>query len=253
MTAWSNGGGERVEIVRYDARPDLLAAYREALGGGWPEFVFHDPVSKLHHDRVSRAFPEFDLLLLEGDEVLAGAWAVPIAWDGSVADLPDGYDGALIRTTDGLDRHIEPTTLCVMAAAVAKDSASRGLAGRILGGLLDAAEEAGLEHVVVPVRPTLKHRYPLQSMAEYATWRRADGMALDPWIRTHERMGARILGVARRSMVIPGTVAEWEAWTGLAFPATGDYVVPEALAPVHVDLEQDLATYIEDNLWMQHR
>lgn len=65
-------------------------------------------------------------------------------------------------------------------------------------------------------------------------------------------MGARILGVADRSMVIPGTAADWEAWTGLPFPATGDDVVPRALGPVHFDREADLGTYVEENLWMQH-
>lgn len=242
-----------MELVRFDERPDLLDAYRSALGETWPEFLRHDPVSIAFHDRGVRLFPEFDLLLIDGDEVVASAWAAPMAWDGSVADLPDGYDGALVRAVEGSDAGIDPNTLCVMYAKVATSHGSRGLAGRLLTGMRDAAADAGLDHVVVPVRPTAKHRYPLQSLAEYASWRRDDGTSLDPWIRTHERLGARILGVAQRSMVIPGTVADWERWTGLRFPMSGDYVVPEALAPVHADLDAGTVTYVEDNLWMQHR
>lgn len=242
-----------MEIVRYDEHPDLLEAYRAALGQTWPAFIFHDPISNEFHNRATRLFGAFDLLLRDGPAVLAGAWAVPMAWDGSLDDLPDGFDGALVRSVEGADDGVAPTTLCVMAAAVAEDLASRGLAGRLLEGMRDAAEAAGLTHVVVPVRPTWKHRYPLQSMEEYASWRREDGTSVDPWIRTHERMGARILGVARRSMVVPGTVADWQGWTGLVFPTSGDYVVPEALSPVRVDRERDLVTYVEDNLWMQHR
>jgi hypothetical protein len=38
-------------------------------------------------------------------------------------------------------------------------------------------------------------------------------------------------------MVISGTVAQWEHWTGMAFPETGRYVVPEALDLVDIDRE----------------
>lgn len=72
--------------------------------------------------------------------------------------------------------------------------------------------------MVAPIRPTWKHRYPLVPMSEYATWVRDDGLSIDPWIRAHQRMGARILTVAANSMVIPGTVAEWGAMGEHALP-----------------------------------
>jgi hypothetical protein len=66
-------------------------------------------------------------------------------------------------------------------------------------------------------------------------------------------MGALVIGAAPNSMVIPGTVSEWEQWTGLSFPASGDYEVPDALNVLHVDRERDLAVYREENLWVRHR
>jgi hypothetical protein len=51
---------------------------------------------------------------------------------------------------------------------------------------------------------------------------------------------------------ITGTVDEWEAWTSMAFPETGDYVFPEGLAPVHIDREADVGSYWEPNVWMIH-
>ncbi len=65
-------------------------------------------------------------------------------------------------------------------------------------------------------------------------------------------MGARIIGPAPDSMVIPGTVGEWESWADMPFPESGDYVVPDALNLLHVDREPDLAVYREENLWMEH-
>ena len=54
------------------------------------------------------------------------------------------------------------------------------------------------------------------------------------------------------SLLITGTVAEWESWTGLPLPADGDFVFPEGLAPLHVDRTADRCTYWEPNVWMVH-
>jgi hypothetical protein len=47
-----------------------------------------------------------------------------------------------------------------------------------------------------------------------------DGTALDPWIRTHLRLGASILAAAPASQTMTGTVAEWEQWYGSSGPAS---------------------------------
>ncbi|CAM5233131.1 MULTISPECIES: hypothetical protein [Streptomyces] len=62
--------------------------------------------------------------------------------------------------------------------------------------------------MVAPVRPTVKARYPLAPIETYMRWRREDGSALDPWIRTHQRLGATLVSAAPESQVMTGTVAE---------------------------------------------
>ncbi|CAM3329172.1 hypothetical protein [Stackebrandtia soli] len=242
-----------MRIVTSADRPDLEVRAGDAFRVRWPEFVFHDDVVPRYRKRISEYFAHFDVLLLEGDEVAAGGWAVPFAWDGGVQDLPDGYDGALARSVDDHEAGRVPTAVSVMAAAVAPAYDKRGLATQVLDALRTRAVEQGIRQVVAPVRPTLKHRYPLQSIAEYASWVRDDGLAFDPWIRTHQRMGATILGPAVRSMVITGTVSEWESWTGMRFPASGEYVIPDGLTTLRVDRGIDRATYAEENLWMRHQ
>lgn len=80
------------------------------------------------------------------------------------------------------------------------------------------ASQRGLPQVIAPVRPTLKSRYPLTPIEVYAQWRRTDGQALDPWLRTHERIGGTIVALAPRSQTMTGSVADWEQWTELALP-----------------------------------
>jgi hypothetical protein len=243
-----------VEIVTRVDRPDLRGRAAEVFRERWPEFVFHDDVPRRYLGRVEEHFAHYDVMVLDnGGDVVAGGWGVPLAWSGDVDDLPSGYDDALVRAVEGREAGIAPTTLSFMAAAVGSTHDRRGLAATVLSELARRARDAGLTHVIAPLRPTLKHRYPLVPMAAYARWTRDDGLSLDPWIRTHQRMGARILAPAPRSMVVEGTVAEWESWAGMAFPVTGDYVVPDALNLVRIDREQDRGVYVEENLWVRHR
>jgi hypothetical protein len=114
------------------------------------------------------------------------------------------------------------------------------------------AAEHGLDALVAPVRPTKKAAYPLTPMERYVEWRRPTGEAFDPWIRVHERLGGQIVGVASESFTVTASVAEWERWTGLAFPDSGDYVIDGALVPVVIDRGADIGRYVEPNVWIHH-
>lgn len=52
--------------------------------------------------------------------------------------------------------------------------------------------------------------------------------------------------------MITGTVAQWEEWTGMSFPESGEYVVPGALQPITINREQDVGTYSDPNIWIRH-
>src|SRR5919201_2010086 len=110
----------------------------------------------------------------------------------------------------------------------------------------------GLRALIAPVRPANKSAYPLAPIDRYARWTNEDGLPLDPWIRVHVRLGAEILGMASRALVIVGTVADWERWTDMRFPDSGSYVVPGALQPVVIDRQADEGRYEDPNVWMRH-
>jgi hypothetical protein len=112
--------------------------------------------------------------------------------------------------------------------------------------------DAGLSHLIAPVRPSLKDRYPTIPIERYAHWTRPDGEPFDPWVRVHTRLGARIGPPIPHSLRITGTVEEWETWTHMQFPDTGDYVFPAGLAIVHIDREAGTGEYWEPNVWIIH-
>jgi len=94
-----------------------------------------------------------------------------------------------------------------MAASVHPSHDRRGLAGHLLAPLGTRATAVGLQHGLAPIRPTWKHPYPQGSMSQYSAWVRDDGMSIDPSVRTHQRLGARIVRVASNSMIISASVA----------------------------------------------
>lgn len=240
------------EVLSAATRPDLKAEAASAFRGRWPEFIFHDPISSQYMRRVGEYFGDYDIWFLDDGRLAAGGWGVPIAWDGTPDGLPEGYDAALVASVEAFEAAKTPNTFSVMGAVVAVGYERQGLSRLVLKALIERAAETGLARVIAPVRPIWKHRSPHLSMGEYATRTGPDGLSIDPWIRTHQRMGAAIMRPAPNSLVIPGTVAQWEAWAHMPLPVSGPYVIPGGLNPVQVDRECDHAIYREENLWMRH-
>jgi len=248
--------GARVRAFTLGDRPDLADGVHRLVASVWPpemEYIHHDPVCGRLWGRLYREFAHFQPVLCDGrGAVVAAGFTIPLRWSGRLRDLPAGVDGALERGTRGAARRRPPTTLSALLAAVAPDRQRRGLSARVIRAMRSIAARHGLRELIAPVRPTLKHRYPLASMRRYVRWTRADGAPFDPWLRLHWRLGARVLRVAPRSMVITGTVAEWEAWTTMRFPQSGRYTVPGALAPITIDRRRNVGRYVEPNVWMRH-
>lgn len=165
-----------------------------------------------------------------------------------MADLPAGIDGAIAR---GFDEG-GANTLCALVIMIPRDLQNRGLSAAAVDGLHEISKRHGFASVIAPVRPNWKERYPLIPIERYATWRRQDCLLFDPWMRVHERRGARVLRPEPHSLRITGTIAEWEEWTDMVFPESGDYWFPRGLATVSIDRERDSGRYWEPNVWMHH-
>jgi hypothetical protein len=174
--------------------------------------------------------------------------SIPVRWDGTLEDLPCGIDGAITRGFDEGAANV----LCALAVMVPRELQRQGLSVLAVQAMNQIARHHALGSVIAPVRPSFKERYPLVGIERYAGWRRPDGLLFDPWMRVHERIGAKVLKPEPQSLRITGTIGEWEGWTGMSFPESGDYWFPGGLTTVCIDRDQDLGSYWEPNVWMQH-
>jgi GNAT superfamily N-acetyltransferase len=231
-----------MEVVRYADRPDL----RERRGelSGFPEYMNHNAMGWKYWGRLYTDFPEFQLAVLDGAELIGEVHALSLPVEGD--ELPSGWDEAFERGMEAAGGNV----VSLLAISVKPEARGRRVPALLIEAVRNAAHEAGHESVIAPVRPTLKDRYPLIPIERYVEWRREDGSHFDPWIRTHERVGGAIVAPAPESMFIEAPVADWQEWTGMQFPEDGTYIVSGMLAPLEV--RGGVGIHIEPNVWMRH-
>ena len=153
-------------------RPELLER-RDELGATWEEFMHHDAVASVCWDRQYEEYPDLQLWLVDDDDRLiaeSNAVAIPFGPD----ELPDdGWDAALGQAFEGRPAK----AVSAIAISVGVDHRGKGLSKTMLDAMRKAVAARGLSDLVAPVRPSLKHRYPLAPIERYIEWRREDGQA----------------------------------------------------------------------------
>jgi GNAT superfamily N-acetyltransferase len=238
-------------LVTLAQRPDLAeAAYAIPYPPDSPRFMEGSLTSLLVRGRrVARRWPHLVVALLDGGEPVARGIMVPFR---SRSPFPArGWDQVAVWAAEDALDGVAPDTACALEIAVHPDHQGRGHSRAVLEAMRDAVASAGLESLVIPVRPPDKALVPAMSMSSYAAQTRSDGLPVDRWLRTHVRAGGTISAVAPCSATVQAPLSDWRRWTGLPFDRVGSLFVPGALAPVLVS--SDFAVYVEPNVWVSHR
>ena len=195
--------------------------------------------------------PKMHLVAVDNnDQVVANIDAFGFDWDGDPQTLPEeGWRDAIIQALDGFAT--QPAWACAHGASILPEARVGSLAADLLIRLRDEALSLGYQGLVAPVRPTLRAKMPQLTIEEYSKMRLPDGRHFDPWVRTHEKVGGKIIGVSDRSMYWWGTREEWEEWTKMRLPDNGRVLIDGSTG--WLTLEDGFGNLVEDSIWLMHR
>jgi len=232
-------------------RPDLRGAVDRLVAENMPPFLtWASPGNWRWHRLYSRLAAYQVVVVGPGDELLAAMHSVPLSWNGDLAGLPGGYDDAVVSATAD-DAGDDANVTCLLSISIARDRRKGGLAERLIAEAKTRARARGHVAVLGPLRPTRKAEFPDVPMAEYLQWRDARGEVFDPWLRLHLELGARILRVAERSLVVRQPASRWEGLTGRGAMEPGAHRIEGALALVTIGAD-GVGEYAEPNIWISH-
>jgi GNAT superfamily N-acetyltransferase len=248
-----------MDTDRFQVITPAHSHYRDLVRGltkeVWTEFMLHDQVAnELWHELLDR-FAEYQLALydIQNKRVTAMANSFPLRWEGPLEALPEGgWDWAFLKAVEDNKQGLAPNLHCAIQIIVRPDYQGQGLSMPMVEAVRALTKFKGLQSLIIPIRPSEKNKYPLTSLGDYITWETKQGLPFDPWLRVHIRAGGKIIKVCHESKIIRGSQAEWERWTGMKFPQSGQYVIDGALNPMEMNLEKDEGIYIEPNVWMVH-
>lgn len=271
------------------SRPEMYGTLfdpNHAMSSLWPQFVTSTPTALQYWDKLSLIpyFAQFQLIILanesvtQRESVVACANSIPVFCP--LDDLPDGgWDAILQKGMDDFHQDkSSPNLLSALGVTVSREHRRLGLAELLIQALRDLARQRRFEWLVVPLRPTRKSEHPFADLAEYLTWksdRGSSGLApepdqiYDPWLRKHVMLGGKLLKIAPKSMSVEASGQQWTQWTGCDLSemakerhvrpkvtATGcefvELPIPGALVPVRYYPAEDMASYVEPNIWVVH-
>jgi len=245
---------QNLRVEQTNSRPWTDEQMEALFSEGFPDFITSDQEVKKYISQVRDFFKAFDIVLVDEFENPVGTgWGVPINWTGSSVDLPNTFADVLRLSIETYQSHELPNTFVICGAVVHPEFKGSGVADDLIRALTDLAIGFGIKKVIAPIRPTLKHLHPLMGIEEYASWFREDGLPWDPWLRLHIRLGAQIIGLAPIAQTMTNSVEQWEKWANLKMPHSGQYIIENGMSPLHIDLEKNIGTYVEPNIWVRHK
>lgn len=240
-----------MKMTTLKERPEFYDALKKLNGSAWPEFLLNWDCP--NWSELFTTFAGYQPLVLDEEEnLIAFGDTVPLVWNDEFMFFPDDLEIGVNLAVQHNEAGMKPNLLLALAVVVSEERRGEGLSSAVLGSMKDLARKNEIADLLVPVRPTLKTKYPLAKIEDYALWKREDGLPFDPWLRVHERLGAEFLKTAEVSLTVSGSVSDWESWTKMKFPQSGRYTVDGALNPISIDCEKNTGIYDDPCIWVRY-
>jgi len=241
------------KIVNFKQRPDLYDSQQEICGKAFPTFLYYSEIAANTWEKMIEYYKEYQLLFLKEDKIICIFNCMPMNLDFSDEELPDeAFDWGMEKGIKDFEKGKEINAALGVQIIIPKEHQGKGISSIALVEIKNMCVKMGIRKLIIPVRPTLKSKYPINDIDNYIKWKNEKGLPFDPWLRVHFKQKGKIIGTCSKAVEIKGTVEQWETWTNMKFPESGMYVVEGALCPISLNREINLGVYTEPNVWVSY-
>lgn len=232
---------------------DQKRLYSNSTQNSYPLFIKYSTGVEHYWERMEKYFPEFQLALVDEKHQLIGTInSVPFHWDKNLEDLPhDGWDWLIKKSVEDYERNIQANFLGGIQINILAHHRSKGFSKKMIAKAKSLKSKHNLDNFILPIRPTLKWKFPELSMGEYIQ-KKVDNQLYDPWIRTHLNSGARVIKVCNNSMNVSGDINFWEKALGQSLKKSEYIQYKGALNPIEINIENNHGEYREENIWIKY-
>ncbi|MBA2711517.1 MAG: amino acid adenylation domain-containing protein [Tatlockia sp.] len=234
--------------------PDLIHQMKAVHLDTWPTYFAGSPFINKYWSRLWSEFPDYQFCLLdESGEMAAVCNGIPLYWDGSSEQFPTGWDAGIELAFEQAAKKINPNTILGLTGVVTEKFRSKGISSLIVKAFRRLCGLHGLSYFLGPVRPIGMFEAGHLDFDSWVDMKDEQGEPKDHWLRTHQRLGAIIVGSAPKSQLVEGSLADWATWTGQVWQQSGLYQLSETLQPVEVNIEENWARYYDPSIWVMHK
>jgi len=229
------------------------AQYEQAVIKAFPPIISESPVIKKNWSKLEKYFPEYQQFLISSDGQLVGFInAIPFHFQDPLDQLPqNGWDWMFEKGITDYENKLAPNYLGGLQVIVRMEYKKLGFSKEILNHAKTVFKSSNLLNLVIPIRPTKKHKFPEMPMSIYIDLKEHNEI-YDPWIRTHVKGGAQIIKICDQSMMMNGDIKFWESMLNREISESGKYKLDGALELITIDLENNWGQYIEPNIWIKY-
>lgn len=229
------------------------ADYNLAITKAFPKIISESEVIKKNWTKLENYFPEYQQFLIDPNEELIGFInTVPFHFNKSLSELPEfGWDWMFEKAITDYETKTNPNFLGGLQVIVKSKFQGKGFSKQILNYTKNFIKSTKLLNLVIPIRPTEKHKFPQMPMTAYLKLKNENEI-YDPWIRTHIKGGAQIIKVCEKSMTMKGDIKFWESMLNKKILKSGKYKLEGALDLITIDCENNIGQYVEPNIWIKY-
>ena len=150
------------KVVNFKERPDLYDLQNDICGKAFPVFLYYSDIASKYWEKMIAYYKEYQLLLLEEDHIIAVINCMPMNLDIADEELPEeAFNWGFEKGIKDFESGKEINAVMGIQIVIPEEYQGKGISSIAVEELKNMCVIMGIKRLIIPLRPTLKSKYPL--------------------------------------------------------------------------------------------